>query len=171
MLAIWIHFFTEALSYETNHYFVPLDSLFSFKPTGEETWRERVSRRLPWSAAYKTRKAGKTAKKRIRTKTEVSMNPHELRAALDSELRGNTNNVSTLEEMKVLARQEIYARIARNEQDEILQILFTTTMLMSRVLKARLSSILNDEKMASPNSLKSFRTPPGEIPPERTKTS
>ena len=114
--------------------------LFSFQALGEETWREKISRRLPWSAAYKTEKQEKQRRKEFAQKL-VSMNPHEL-TALDSELRGNTNNASTLEEMKVLARQEIYARIARNEQDEFLQI-------FARALKARLSSVLNDEKMAS----------------------
>ena len=68
------------------------------------------------------------------------MNTHEL-VALDSELKNESHDIDTIEEMKQLARKEIYARIAQNERDEILEIL-------AQSLKARLGSVLNNEETA-----------------------
>ena len=90
------------------------------------------------------------------------MNTHEL-TALDSELRGNTDNVDTLKEMKALTRQEIYTRVNQNQQDEILEIL-------TPALKTRLGSILNDEKTA-PQFFEVFQDAAWGIPLERTGIS
>ena len=68
------------------------------------------------------------------------MDSHEL-TALDSELKNDYHDIGTIEEMRVLVREEIYARISQNERDEILEVL-------ARDLKARLDSVLNNEKTA-----------------------
>ena len=116
---------------------IPL--LFSLQTHGAEKWREKVSRHLPWSAAYKLEKKEKQRRKKFVKKLN-SMNTHEL-VALDSELKSESYDVGTIKEMKALARQETYARVNQNEKGEILEIL-------ARDLKARLASALNDEKTA-----------------------
>ena len=114
--------------------------LFSLQTHGAKKWREKMSRRLPFTTAYKMEKLEKQRRKEFIQRLN-SMEAYEL-VALDSELKSESWGIDTIEEMKVLARQETYARINQNQQSEILEIL-------DRDLKARLSSTLNDERPAS----------------------
>ena len=134
------HFFLERLAMkQTNALILCLPVLFSVQTQGASKWREQISRHLPFTTTYKTEKLDKQRRKEFAQKLN-SMDTHEL-VALDSELKSKSYDIGTIEEMKQLAREEIYARIAQNGQGEILEIL-------AKALKARLGSVLNDEKTA-----------------------
>ena len=112
--------------------------LFSLQTHGTGEWREWVSRfLLPFSETAKTYKLEKKQREEL-TKSLHSMSDREL-VALDSELKSDSHGIDTIEEMKTLAREEIYTRIAQNERNEISEIL-------AQSLKARLDSVLNNEK-------------------------
>ena len=86
-------------------------------------------------------KSRKNSEEKNFARTLNSMEAYEL-VAFDLELKSESYGINTIEEMKALVRKKIYARIIQNEQDEILQIL-------AQSLKARLDSVLNNEKTAS----------------------
>ena len=139
-----------------------LSIFFSIQTHGAGKVREWAYRfLLPFTETAKTYKLEKKQRKQL-AKSLNSMSNHQL-VALSLELKSDFQGIGTLEEMKALTREEIYARIAQNEQDDILQVLDLS-------LKERLGSILNDEKTA-PHFLKSSRMSPREIPPGRTGIS
>ena len=115
---------------------------FSVQTHGAGKWREKISRHLPFTTTYKLKKWEKSENQRRKqlSKRVNSMSDREL-VVLDLELKNESHDIDTIKEMKALARKEIYTRISQNEQDEVFQIL-------APALKMRLSSILNDEKMA-----------------------
>ena len=119
-----------------------LSILFSVQTHGAGKWREKISRHLPWSAAFKVKKLEQKEKQHREQliKKVNSMNNHQL-AVLDLELK-STYDIKTVEEMKELAREEVYARIVQDEQGEILQV-------VNLSLKERLGSILNNPATAS----------------------
>ena len=97
-----------------------LSVFFSLQTHGEGTWRERISRHLPWSAAYKLEKLEKQRREEFTQKLS-SMNTHEL-VALGLELKNNSDdNIGTLEEMKALTGKEIRRRMSQDESNEVLQ--------------------------------------------------
>ena len=106
-----------------------LSLLFSIQTHGAGKWWEKISRRLPWSAAYKMEKQEKQRRKEFAQKLD-SMNDHEL-VAFDLELKSASYRIDTIEEMKALVREKVYTRVNQNERDEILQI-------VAQSLKARL---------------------------------
>ena len=124
---------------QTNALILCLSVFFSVQTHGAGKWREKISRHLPWSATYKLKKWENQRRKQLSKKVN-SMSGREL-LVLDSELKSESHDIDTIEEMTQLTRKEIYTRISQNEQDEVFQIL-------APALKMRLSSILNDEKMA-----------------------
>ena len=106
--------------------------LFSTQTHGVGKWRERIYRLLPFIAP----KAYKLEKK------VMSLSDLEL-VVLDLELRDHTENTDTAKEMAALARKEIYRRISRDEQVEILEIL-------TPELTKWPDNILSNEKASSP---------------------
>ena len=108
---------------------------FSIQTHGAGKWRERVSRFLPFIAP-KARKWENKRKAQL-TKMVTSLSDREL-VVLDLELKGNTDNIKTIEQMAQLTKAEINRRTYRAEHAaEILRILSTS-------LTTRLDSILHN---------------------------
>ena len=90
-----------------------LSLLFSIQTHGGETWREKISRHLPWSAAYKQKKLERKEKTQIK-KTVTAMDNLSL-MVLDLELRDNTHNIAIIEKMAEASKKEIYRRINKDK--------------------------------------------------------
>ena len=120
--------------------------LFSAQTHGAGKWREKFSRFLPFTKT-KTHKLKKQRERQLAKKV-ASLSNLEL-VVLDLELKSNTYNIEILEEMAVLAREEIYQRISGDEQVKILDMLAPS-------LKAQLGSILSNPKTA-PHFFETFQ--------------
>ena len=117
---------------------VCLFTLFSVQTHGEGKLRKRFSRFLPF-VAPKARKLEKKRKTQL-VKMATSLSDLEL-AVLDMELKGHADDIEIVDEMALMAREEIYRRIGGDEQAKILDMLAPS-------LKARLGSILSNPKTA-----------------------
>ena len=109
---------------------------FSIQTHGAGKWRERASRFLPF-VAPKALKLEKKRKKQL-TQRLASLSDLEL-VVLDLELRGHSDNIETIEQMDQLAKREIYKRMTKDEQTEVLKTFVPE-------LNTRPGSILNNEK-------------------------
>ena len=108
--------------------------LFSTQTHGEGKLRKRFSRFLPF-VAPKARKLEKNRKTQF-AKMATSLSDLQL-MVLDLELRGHADDIEIVDEMALMAREEIYRRIDKGEHAKILEILVSA-------LKTRPNSILHN---------------------------